>query len=233
MKKRRFLIHALFCIYLFILAALVRPIAGSYEVKGVDVARYQGEVDWNAFSEQGIAFAFIKATEGSSHVDMRFQENWEAVAKTSILAAPYHFLSYDSSGAAQAEHYITTVGKRRGMLPPAVDVEFYGDYYDTPMEPRKAREILGDLLDALEKFYGAKPIIYATRSAYTLYIKDYFTDYPLWIRGVYYPPFLDGIFSWTFWQYSDRGRLCGHEGVHIDLNVYRGTLDELQDLVIK
>lgn len=91
MKKRRFLIHALFCIYLFILAALVRPIAGSYEVKGVDVARYQGEVDWGAFSEQGIAFAFIKATEGSSHVDMRFQENWEAVAKTSILAAPYHF----------------------------------------------------------------------------------------------------------------------------------------------
>ena len=139
MKKRRFLIHALFCIYLFILAALVRPIVGSYEVKGVDVARYQGEVDWGAFSEQGIAFAFIKATEGSSHVDMRFQENWEAVAKTSILAAPYHFLSYDSSGAAQAEHYITTVGKRRGMLPPAVDVEFYGDYYDTPMEPRKAR----------------------------------------------------------------------------------------------
>lgn len=100
--------------------AMVKPIANSYAVMGVDVARYQGTIDWNALSEQGIAFAFIKATEGSSHVDVRFRENWNEVAKTSILASPYHFMSYDSGGITQAENYITTVGKRSGMLPPAV-----------------------------------------------------------------------------------------------------------------
>ncbi len=212
---------------------LVKPIANSYEVMGVDVARYQGAIDWNALSEQGVLFAFIKATEGSGHVDVRFQENWKAVAETSILASPYHFMSYDSGGVTQAENYISTVGRRSGMLPPAVDVEFYGKYYRSPMDPAQARVILRNLLDALEAFYGVKPLIYATRSAYALYIADHFDEYPLWIRNVYYPPLLDGIHNWTFWQYSDRGRLYGHEGTHIDLNVYRGTLEELEALTVK
>lgn len=233
MKKRRILVYLLSWIYLFAWLPILRPVANSYEVMGVDVSRYQGAIDWNAFSEQGVAFAFIKATEGSSHVDVRFQENWAAVAKTPILASPYHFMSYDSSGITQAENYITTVGKRRGMLPPAVDVEFYGAYIKNPMDPVQARAILRDLLDELEIFYDAKPVIYVTRSAYSLYIEDHFEDYPLWIRNVYYPPLLDGIRGWTFWQFSDRGRLYGQEGTHIDLNVYKGTLKELESLTIK
>ena len=36
-----------------------------YEIKGVDVSSYQGEIDWNILSSQNISFAFIKATEGS------------------------------------------------------------------------------------------------------------------------------------------------------------------------
>ena len=35
-----------------------------YEVRGVDVSHYQGEVDWDLIESQGIRFAFIKATEG-------------------------------------------------------------------------------------------------------------------------------------------------------------------------
>ena len=37
-----------------------------YPVKGVDVSRYQGNIDWHVLSEQDVTFAFIKATEGSS-----------------------------------------------------------------------------------------------------------------------------------------------------------------------
>lgn len=211
---------------------ITKPSVNAYELRGVDVSRYQGAVDWNRLSEQGVSFAFIKATEGSGHVDMRFAENWEAVAKTNILAAPYHFFSYDSSGLTQAEHFIQTVGKRGGMLPPVVDVEFYGKYSRSPMAAEKVRKLLKDLLSELEKFYNAKPILYTTRSAYRLYIKNQFEEYPLWIRNVYYLPFWDGISGWSFWQYSDRGDLDGHEGTHIDLNVFQGTRKELESLLI-
>ena len=47
-----------------------------WEVFGVDVSSYQGEVDWPVLAEQGVDFAFIKATEGSLLQDRRFAANW-------------------------------------------------------------------------------------------------------------------------------------------------------------
>ena len=42
------------------------------KIKGIDVSAYQGDIDWNILSKQGIDFVFIKATEGSSYVDEMF-----------------------------------------------------------------------------------------------------------------------------------------------------------------
>ncbi len=43
---------------------------------GVDVSAYQGEVDMPKLRDQDVAFVYIKATEGSSHVDDRFAVNY-------------------------------------------------------------------------------------------------------------------------------------------------------------
>lgn len=50
--------------------------ANHYPVKGIDVSSYQGEIEWTQFEKQGIKFAFIKATEGSTFVDEYFERNW-------------------------------------------------------------------------------------------------------------------------------------------------------------
>ena len=47
-----------------------------WELFGVDVSAYQGEVDWTALAEQGVDFAFLKATEGSLLQDRQFAANW-------------------------------------------------------------------------------------------------------------------------------------------------------------
>lgn len=47
--------------------------------------------------------------------------------QTGLRVGAYHFFSYDSSGATQADNFIATVSKITNMLPPVVDVEFYGD----------------------------------------------------------------------------------------------------------
>lgn len=49
-----------------------RMFAAEYPMKGVDVSSYQGKIDWAVLAGQGICFAFIKATEGSSFVDPCF-----------------------------------------------------------------------------------------------------------------------------------------------------------------
>lgn len=206
---------------------------GAFPVRGIDASHFQGEIDWDVLSEQNIDFAFIKATEGSGGTDGRFSKNWEDAQQTSLAVGAYHFFSFDSNAATQAENYITTVGSLEGNLPPAVDFEFYDDKEAHPPDVAQTRQSLQELLDILENHYGAKPIIYATMKTYDRYLKDEFDAYPLWIRNVYYTPQLDLKRKWTFWQYSDRGILPGYRGgeKYIDLNVFYGDEKAFEYLI--
>ena len=205
------------------------PYPDKYPVRGVDVSRYQGNIDWEVLVSQDVTFAFIKATEGSVHQDPLFEVNWENAQKTDVYISAYHFFSYESSGETQAQNYIETVGRMEGMLPPVVDVELYSDYYEHPLPKSEARAILDPLLKKLEDYYGVKPIIYTTLRAYYYYILGGgYGDYPLWVRDTHVEPFI----PWRFWQYSDHDMLEGYDGKQadqiencIDLNVYHGDLD--------
>lgn len=101
--------------------------ADKYEIKGVDVASYQGDIDWRDLEKQNMKFAFIKATEGSSFVDEYFSKNWTNANKTDMRIGAYHFFSFDSKGETQAEQFIRTVPKYKQALPPVIDVEFYAN----------------------------------------------------------------------------------------------------------
>lgn len=209
------------------------PSAKAYPIRGVDVSWYQGDIEWDAFTAQGIDFAFIKATEGSSHVDKKFYDNFEQALNASLQVGAYHFFSYDSAGKTQAENFIKTLGSSENisdtmldaMLPPVVDIEFYGDKKKNLPQKDTTQKQLSILLDELEKQYGKKPIIYATKKSYDLYIANDYTEYDIWIRSVYTKPTLSDGRAWTFWQYTDKEQLDGYAGVEkfIDVNVFYGT----------
>ena len=40
-----------------------------FAIHGIDVSRWQGNIDWNAVRASGVKFAWIKATEGGDHID--------------------------------------------------------------------------------------------------------------------------------------------------------------------
>ena len=77
--KKKVMVSA-FLFFFFILTFLfinkkIRPnliLADRYEVRGVDVSHYQGDIDWEKMAAENIDFAYIKATEGSRYVDERF-----------------------------------------------------------------------------------------------------------------------------------------------------------------
>ena len=104
----------------------VNPRKELYPVRGVDVSSYQGKIDWHELAGQDIDFAFIKATEGSTHLDEQFARNWRNAPKEKIMVGAYHFFSFDSSGDSQAEWFIQNVGSLSGKLAPVVDAEYYG-----------------------------------------------------------------------------------------------------------
>ena len=204
------------------------PSKEQYPVRGVDVSAYQGIIDWELLSEQDISFAFIKATEGSSFVDERFFYNYAEAQKTNLRVGAYHFFSYDSTGEAQAAHFIRTVAKTEDMLPPVIDVEFYGDKEAKPPEREQTIAQLGVRDEKLKTHYGVTPILYATEKSYQLYLAGAFPDCDIWIRSVLTSPRLSDNRNWTFWQFSNRARLYGYSGkeAFIDLNIFYGGEQE-------
>ena len=210
-----------------------RWIVSDTDVIGVDISEYQADVDMQKLASQGIAFVYMKATEGSSFEDSRFVQNWENAAACGMPAGAYHFFSFDSPGRMQAENFINRIGDLDGRLIPAVDVEFYADKRENQPDPAEVTAQLRDFLNALEAAYHVKPMIYCPREIYEKYIMGYFDEYPRWIRSVYYPASFEAGVSWVIWQYCDTGELEGYEGgeQYIDLDVlHRGT--ELTSLYV-
>ena len=217
-----------------VIAKLICPnkiIAQLYPIKGIDVSHHQNTIEWEKIPKQEIDFAFIKATEGSGHVDENFLLNWRGAKENNILAGAYHFFSFDSSGKSQAELFVNTVGILSGKLRPVVDVEFYADKEINQPKKESVQYELTEYLQLIEEEYSVKPIIYTTYKVYELYLKESFEQYPLWIRNVYFPPYDK---KWEFWQYSDRGEMegIGNKKIYVDLNVFQGNVQALQQFIV-
>lgn len=209
---------------------LNNPSSEEFPVRGVDVSAYQGEIDWQKLSGEDIKFAFIKATEGSGYVDDKFSQNYENALKTDLRIGAYHFFSYDSSGETQAENFMNTVPNTDDMLPPVIDVEFYGDKKENLPDKDKTQEELDKLIQKLEEYYGKTPIIYATEKSYELYIAEKYDKCDIWIRNVYMKPSLSDGRKWTFWQYANKEQLNGYSGdeKYIDINVFNGSKSDFE-----
>ena len=217
----------LLSLFYFGILHINNPRRSDYPVFGVDVSAYQGEVDWKVLAAQDISFAYIKATEGSSFTDKCFAYNWENAAESGLRIGAYHFFSFESAGETQAHHFTETVEPVADMLPPVVDVEFYGRF-QTPqdIDTQAVAEELRSFVDQVTEDYGMKPVIYASKESYESIIKNRFDDCDLWLRSVYST--IDRNTDWTFWQFSNRHRLQGYKGEekYIDMNVFCGSVEE-------
>ena len=94
----------------------------SYPVHGIDVARFQNEIDWRRVALSGVAFAFIKATEGGDLKDPQFDRNWQLAARHGVPRGAYHFYYFCTKPEVQARWFIQNVPRRGKALPPVLDM---------------------------------------------------------------------------------------------------------------
>ena len=199
-------------------------------VHGVDVSRWQGEIDWPKLRTQGANFAFIKATDGGDHLDPMFKKNWRAAKAAGIRRGAYHFFYWCRTAGEQADWFIRNVPREPGALPPVIDVEYNGESScKRRLSPERVREKMQVFMDKLEAYYGQRPIIYTAPDFYKDNLQGAFQNYPFWLRAVaQHPSKVYPNRKWLFWQYSGSGLSHGVDG-KIDLNVFHGNEDEWQD----
>ena len=192
-------------------------------VPGIDVSHHQGTINWTAVKRAGIRFAFIKATEGGDWTDPAFAGNWRRAREAGVMRGAYHYYRPQTHSAVQARHFLRRVSVGKNDLPPVLDVEATDGVSNATL-----RRGVRNWLRIVEAETGKRPIIYVSRR-FAPRLAAEFSGYPLWIadyRGTS-PSVPRGWRRWTFWQYSERGRVSGIRAP-VDRNWFRGTLEELR-----
>ena len=63
------------------------------EEYGVDISRYQGDIDWDKFSESGMSFAILRTGTTKYGEDSRFEEYYAGTRKIGIKTGAYLYIS--------------------------------------------------------------------------------------------------------------------------------------------
>ncbi|NTF06231.1 glycoside hydrolase family 25 protein [Agrobacterium rubi] len=200
-----------------------------FPVHGVDVSRWQANIDWERLRSRGANFAFIKATDGGDHLDPMFKTNWNRAKAAGVKRGAYHFFYWCRAASHQAEWFIRNVPRDPDALPPVIDVEYNGESSCKMRLPRaKVLEKMQVFMDMLERHYGKRPIIYTAPDFYKDHLSGEFQNYPFWLRAVaQHPSKVYPDRKWLFWQYSGSGLSHGVDG-KIDLNVFSGSEEAWQ-----
>jgi lysozyme len=202
------------------------PRPRDFPIHGIDVSKYQGDVDWNRVADSGVKFAWIKATEGGDRLDAKFQANWGAAKAVGIARGAYHFVYWCRSPMEEVRWFEQNVPVEADALPPVLDVESDSESR-TCHKHLEQQQTIADMkmmLEEMERYFGKKPIIYTSVDFYQAILSDgAFSDYMMWVRSTkYYPSVKYGARPWTIWQYQADGHIPGIRG-EVDRNVFYGT----------
>ena len=210
------------------------------QVYGLDLSFWQGNIHWDQLSlpcdedgsvsgkipvprnQRPVQFAYIRVTKSDSLVDSLYQKYYTEAKKLGIPCGTYHFLTDTVSGEVQAEMFLSHARLEPGDLPPVLDVEI-----DSPEIVTKARE----WLEIVEKKCGVKAIIYSNMHIFGKWIKNdpILNTHDLWLAKT--KGEMPDEPNCEFWQFTHEGHVWGIIDNVVDINLFNGTQEELQEYI--
>ncbi len=204
--------------------------------KGIDISKWQGDVNWDAIAGDGVKFAFVRVSDGINTQDQFFDKNWEESRDAGVYTGVYQFFRPNQSVLGQADYLLEKMGCDMDArtcpitdmdLPPVIDVE----HRPSGWSKTQMRNAVRTWIDRVEEF-GLEPVVYTGRFFWQDYVdSDEWSDHPLWLA--HYTNNCPNIPShwgdWDFWQYTDSGSIAGVSG-GTDTNQFNGTMAMLQAL---
>jgi GH25 family lysozyme M1 (1,4-beta-N-acetylmuramidase) len=208
-----------------LLAPSTTPAAAApARVPGIDVSKWQGDVDWTAVSDTNLRFVIIRSTIGdwTEHpfleVDPRYVGYVDGATTNGLVVGAYHRANVDRTegdAVEEADFFVDEARIEAGDVLPALDIE---QPHDLSVE--ELRTWVRTWVQRVHARTGVKPLIYSGPYFWRTYLGDstWFANhgYPLWLAhwGVSEPdvPAEDwGGHGWTYWQWNvtDPGSVPG------------------------
>lgn len=202
--------------YVEYVADATTPPVETTEIRGIDVSKWQGEIDWKKVKAAGIKFAMIRLGYGSANgdacgLDGYFEKNVKNAIAAGIDIGCY-FYSYATSVAAakkEAAYVINVLQKYKGVFtyPVAFDLE-------DKTQQGLGKQVLTDMViafgDAIEKagFYCS---LYSNPSWMKSYLDaDRVKRFDLWLA--HWTDKTNYAGAYGMWQNSSSGKVNGING---------------------
>ena len=193
---------------------------------GIDLSHWNTIADYNSLQQSGLAFAYIKATQGDQIVDPAMVRHYHGISPTHILTGFYHFYVVGADPLAQAAHFCAAIKPYMNpyALPPALDIE--DETHLIPVET-----LIKDIqifLDKVKELTGYLSMFYSNKSFIMNRLGGtrQFSDYPLWL-ACYEPKPATPFAGWNtpkIWQHTDKSR---NAGVPTDGDIWYGDAVDL------
>jgi lysozyme len=198
-------------------------------VRGIDVGKYQGKIDWPRVARSGVQFAIVRAGDGLKR-DVEFATNWNGAKAAGILRGSYQYFRASLDGAAQAKDLLDQIPSLEATdLPPAVDVETL----DGGNEARLVAE-LEKWITTVRQRTGRRPLLYASHRNWAGWHMPatFGQETSLWLIHYSSSPgeLPAGWSDWTIWQWGHREQVPGVSGP-VDGDRFRGTLADLRAFI--
>lgn len=212
---------------------------------GIDVARYQGTIDWAQVAASGIDFAMVRVgyrADGSREIcaDTNARYNMQEAQKNGIKVGVYFFSTATTIEEAKAEAgwVADYIAKYQITYPVAYDCEGF-DQPDSAQHHLTNAERTDIAIAFLQEIYnrGYTPMFYASMGELSGSAKWDTTriegKYKIWVSqypSSPYPETAKSSYTGThaMWQYTNRGTVAGIDRP-VDVNVayfgYEGTAE--------
>ena len=184
--------------------------------KGIDVSKWQGEIQWSLVRNAGIQFVMMRSSFGwgKGQKDKFFERNYAGAKSVGIPVGVYHY-SYATTveeARKEAELCYSVLKGKKLEYPVAYDME---ENRVCALGKQKVSEIAKAFCEKMES-YGYYVCIYSNKHWFENYFtEEIFKKYDIWLAQWAAKPTLQRTYG--IWQKSSKGKVNGIEG-NVDLD---------------
>ncbi len=191
---------------------------------GIDVSKWNGEIDWDKVREAGVEFVIIRAgyrgsVTGSLVVDPCFEKNIEGATRAGLDTGVYFFTQAvnEVEAVEEASMVIELLKEYDVQYPVFIDTEGAGGNGRADgLDPATRTAVCRAFCNTMES-EGYRAGVYASRNWYYNQLNvDGLQNFYIWLAEYRSEPLYQGRYH--MWQYTSKGQVDGIEG-NVDMNV--------------
>lgn len=191
---------------------------------GIDVSKWQGDIDWDKVKKAGVEFVMIRAgyrgsKTGALVEDPNFLVNIRGAKRAGLKVGVYFFTQAvnEVEAVEEASMVIALCDGYDLDYPVVIDSEGAGgEGRADSLDVETRTKVCTAFCETIENA-GYEAGVYASRSWYNanLEVND-LDDYRIWLAEYRSTPLYGGYYD--MWQYTSKGKIDGIEG-NVDLNI--------------